>query len=178
MFCYKLADRLALEGLNSIVPKRPERLDEADKELIVLYGEMESTWQAVCLVLAVDSSGATAVTINRPFARYMDQRLARLLLFGEREEEGSEELLAKCLEAFGREAAVYFGGPHQVGQGLLVHGHALEGAEEIAPGTRIYTGGVEAAIEAVLAGKHSPLDFRWFVGCHQPLRQGFPVESR
>ena len=47
----------------------------------------------------------------------MDERLARLLLFGEAQ-QGSEELLAKCLEAFGTEAAVYFGGPHQVGGGL------------------------------------------------------------
>ena len=37
MLCYKLADRLALEGLNAIVPKRPERLSEADKEPILSY---------------------------------------------------------------------------------------------------------------------------------------------
>ena len=49
--------------------------------------------------------------------------------------------------------------------GLLVHGVPdLEGASEIAPGLRIYTGGEEAAIDAVLDGRCSPLDFRWFVG--------------
>eukprot|EP00913_Durusdinium_trenchii_P003209 g2967.t1 len=72
--------------------------------------------------------------------------------------------------AFG-EAAVYFGGPHQLNRkGLLVHGFSdLEGAEEIAPGTRIFQGGEEAAIEAILAGRYSPLDFRWFIGRHQKL---------
>ena len=40
----------------------------------------------------------------------------------------------------------------------------LEGASEIAPGLRIYTGGEEAAIDAVFDGRCSPLDFRWFVG--------------
>ena len=78
-----------------------------------------------------------------------------------------QKLLDGCLAAFG-EAAVYFGGPRDLnnpgrraapivlswwtsvdiaskaagGEGLLVHGFSdLEGAEEIAPGTRIYKGG-------------------------------------
>jgi hypothetical protein len=33
-----------------------------------------------------------------------------------------------------------------------------QGASELAPGTRIYTGGVEAIVDAVLAGTHAPLE--------------------
>ena len=47
---------------------------------------------------------------------------------------------------------------------MLVHGFDLDGATELAGGTRIFVGGVEAAVDAVRAGARSPLDFRWFVG--------------
>lgn len=49
----------------------------------------------------------------------------------------------------------------------MIHGIAdLPGAREISPGSGIYRGGLEAAIEGVLYGKYNPLDFRFFVGCH------------
>ncbi|CAL1172809.1 unnamed protein product [Cladocopium goreaui] len=175
MFCYRLADRLTNEALTKIVQKNLRSLNMEDKELIVLYGDMESTWQSVCLVLGVDSADMVteAVAINRPFSRSVDEQLARLLLFGEKKNElhpKEQMLLQGCLAAFG-EAAVYFGGPHDLNNpGLLVHGFSdLMGAEEIAPGTRIYKGGVEAAIDAIRAGRKHPLDFRWFLGRHKDL---------
>ena len=38
-------------------------------------------------------------------------------------------------------------------------------AVEISPGTGIYMGGLEAAIDGVLDGRYKPLDFRFFIGC-------------
>ena len=49
--------------------------------------------------------------------------------------------------------------------GLTEGGGAVaQGAVELAPGTKIFTGGIEAVVDAVLDGTRSPLDFRWFVG--------------
>jgi glucose-6-phosphate 1-epimerase/putative transcriptional regulator len=70
--------------------------------------------------------------------------------------------------AFQRECAIYVGGPDdQVEPAILIHGiKDLPGAVEISPGTQIYRGGIEAAVEGVINGKYSPLEFRFFVGCH------------
>ena len=48
--------------------------------------------------------------------------------------------------------------------GLCIHGFDLPGSSELAAGTKIYSGGIEAIVEAVLDGSRKPLDFRWFVG--------------
>ena len=51
--------------------------------------------------------------------------------------------------------------------GVIIHGISdLEGAVEISPGTGIYRGGMEAAVDGVLEGRFNPLDFRFFIGCH------------
>ena len=47
---------------------------------------------------------------------------------------------------------------------LRAHAHVWQGAVEVAPGTRIFTGGIDAAVDAILEGTRTPLDFRWFVG--------------
>ena len=39
----------------------------------------------------------------------------------------------------------------------------------VAPGTRIFEGGVEAVVDGVLGGTIAPLDVRWFVGRHTEL---------
>lgn len=71
----------------------------------------------------------------------------------------------RFVAAFGRKCAVYLGGPdEQFAPGLLIHGIDLPGATELAPGTGIFVGGVEAAVEAVEKGERQPLDFRFFVG--------------
>ena len=116
--------------------------------------------------------------INRPIARSMSPQLAQLVLNGAPESrEGArakydDSFVGRFMRAFGSEAAVYVGGPEQQEQpGLLVHGLDLPGATELAPGTRIFTGGVEAAVETVLSGwwQAQPLDFRWFVGRRRAL---------
>jgi hypothetical protein len=49
----------------------------------------------------------------------------------------------------------------------VVHGiEALPGGVEISPGSSIYRGGLQAAVQGVLDGKYKPLDFLFFVGKH------------
>jgi len=178
-YCYRLAESLIGEALEGMMEKASDgqldarRLTDAERELLVMYGREQETWQSVCLVLrtAPGSIAAEAVAINRPIARGVDEDLARLLLGGRRSPPSDERLSARCASAFGQEAAVYLGGPERHEEAALcIHGFGeLAGAEEVAPGTRIYTGGAAAAIEGVLDGAFSPLDFRWFVGCYTGL---------
>jgi len=71
--------------------------------------------------------------------------------------------------AFGQECAIYVGGTDDQDEpATMIHGiKDIAGAREISPGTGIYEGGLEAAIDGVLQGKYNPLDFRFFVGCHK-----------
>ena len=64
---------------------------------------------------------------------------------------------------------MYVGGPDaQHKPAELIHGYAdLEGATEISPGTGIYRGGLNAAIDGVLRGDYRALDFRFFFGRHE-----------
>lgn len=182
-YCYRLAENMVKKELGSISQKAIDgrlnvrKLSKPEQELIMMYSRAgEEYWQAVCLVLSTKSGSSTdaqeAIMINRPCAKRIDAKFANLLLNGA---EGAvnfdEETVEACERAFGLEAAVYMGGPEKQGLGgLLVHGFEdLPGAEEISPGTRIYTGGVRAAIDGVLNGKFKPLDFRWFVGRHTDL---------
>lgn len=188
-YCYRLAEAVISETLQGIAEKAkdrridPRRLNAEERDLIVMYSQDQDSWQAVCLVLSVatssSSEAAEAVVINRPFAKGINPELAELLLNGRGQSQDEapplpaydDEVVSRCVRAFGKEAAVYVGGPDlQSDAGLLVHGYeSLPGAQELAPGTRIYIGGVVAAIDGVLAGEFSPLDFRWFVGRHSGL---------
>ena len=48
---------------------------------------------------------------------------------------------------------------------MLIHGIPdLPGARELAPGTNIFCGGWEAAVDGVLNDRYKPLDFRFFIG--------------
>lgn len=79
------------------------------------------------------------------------------------------------VQAFGKEAGVYLGGSDLADEpAMLIHGIPdLPGARELAPGTSIFCGGWEAAVEGVLKGLYKPLDFRFFIG-----RQSFdPKEN-
>lgn len=81
---------------------------------------------------------------------------------------GAKKDLVKFMLAFGQECAVYVGGADdQDKPATILHGiRDLAGAREISPGTGLYEGGLEAAVDGVLHGKYKPLDFRFFVGCH------------
>mmetsp|Transcript_27429 Transcript_27429/g.69786 ORF Transcript_27429/g.69786 Transcript_27429/m.69786 type:complete len:160 (+) Transcript_27429:77-556(+) len=100
----------------------------------------------------------------------MNYELASLLLNGAPDAQTGipkydEGFVQRFLRAFGDEAAVYVGGPDDQGSGgRCVHGMEVPGAVEVAKGTRIFTGGVEAIVDAVLEGRMQALDVRWFVG--------------
>ena len=191
MYMMRLAEGLIGDCLRSISSQAEGgvvsvgSIPPDQRELLSLYSDAQDSWQEVALVLrtAPDGAGAASegsgdggsvaaecVVINRPIARSMSAELAELLLNGAEEARFGAarydaQFVGRFLRAFGDEAAVYVGGPDaQDEPGLCVHGLDLPGAEELAPGTRIFLGGVEAVVDAVLQGTMRPLDVRWFVG--------------
>jgi Uncharacterized ACR, COG1678 len=151
-------------------------LKEEATEMLSLYLDNQETWQEVCLVTEQRRDGRSrTLVLNRPMAFQLTENLGRLVLFGAYPKEGgngatgsSRQDLIRFMMAFKHECAVYVGGPDEQGKpATLIHGIPdLPGAVEISPGSKIYQGGVEAAIDGVLGGKYSPLAFRFFVGCH------------
>mmetsp|Transcript_15035 Transcript_15035/g.36735 ORF Transcript_15035/g.36735 Transcript_15035/m.36735 type:complete len:490 (+) Transcript_15035:270-1739(+) len=93
------------------------------------------------------------------------------LMSGDSRKEGfmDRKALVRFMTAFASECAVYVGGPDDQNMpALMIHGIPdLPGAREISPGSNIYQGGIDAAVKGVLEGEYSPLEFRFFVGCHK-----------
>lgn len=151
----------------------PANLSNNQLELLEQYLHCQETWQEVCLVFDRDDEAGTATTLvlNRPLATKVNEDLARMLLFGQWTETNvsQTEKLVKFLNAFDNECPIYIGGPDCHGEpAMLIHGIAdLEGAREISPGSAIYVGGLDAAMDGVMKGKYKPLEFRFFVGKHQ-----------
>lgn len=157
-------------------------LGEDSLELLQLYMDHQQTWQEVCLVISKDEKTGCSKTlaINRPMAFKLSESLGRLVLLGasyqaegfgpmvnSQESDGIEtQNIVKFLSVFENECGVYVGGPDDMDKpAQMIHGiDGLEGAVEISPGTGIYQGGIEAAMNGILAGKYKPLDFRFFIG--------------
>jgi hypothetical protein len=156
----------------------PKDLEPDARILLEKYLDYKQTWQEVCLMLG---STQAAVIINRPISKNINKQLATLLLEGQppqslaggKNNNGNNHaakypfgFVEKFVQAFSSDGAVYLGGPDlQAEPALVVHGIAgLDGAIELAPGTGIYMGGLEAAVEGVLDGRYKPLDFRFFLG--------------
>merc|ERR1711920_868847 len=101
--------------------------------------------------------------------------LSRLILFGgldaslDRLTASQSKRLVSFKQAFENTCAIYVGGPDKTElPAVMIHGYGeIEGAEEIAPGTKLYKGGIDGAIEGILSGKYNPLDFRFFVGRYE-----------
>lgn len=163
------------------------RLKEEASEMLSLYLDNQETWQEVCLVVEHagsdeeegndgDVGTSKTVVLNRPMAFQLTENLGRLVLFGAFQRQSNGALkegnirkdLKRFMMAFQNECAVYVGGPDEQGNpALMIHGIPdLPGAIEISTGSKIYQGGLPAAIDGVLEGKYSPLEFRFFVGCH------------
>eukprot|EP01082_Thalassiosira_pseudonana_P014876 g13243.t1 g13243 contig8:240664-242395(+) len=189
VFWYRGAEKLLKRELGRITMGANEngkievdRLGGDSLELLQLYMDHQQTWQEVCLVVEKDDRKGTAktITINRPMAFKLSKSMGRLVLLGayqatqvengivERKEQSGYETqnLVKFLVAFENQCGVYVGGPDKMDEpATLIHGIAdLPGSVEISPGTGIYEGGLEAAMDGVLSGKYKPLDFRFFIG--------------
>lgn len=154
----------------------PRELEPKAEKLLSMYLDNQMAWQEVCLVVKNDESSkkATTIVINRPMAFRLSENLGKLLLYGayigDRKIKISEQNeWSKFLRAFEESCAVYVGGPDKMEDpAVLIHGIAdLPGASELSPGTGIYQGGLPAAVQGILHGKYKPLDFRFFVGCHE-----------
>jgi len=149
----------------------PLLLGEEATELLQLYVDNQETWQEVCLVLDHDDAtkASTAVVLNRPMGLKLTERLAQHVLCGSSEPTLQEKAaIFNFMMAFGSECAVYIGGmDEQERPAKILHGIAdLPGAVEIVPGSRIFCGGIDSAVQGVLQGKYKPMDFRFFVGRH------------
>jgi glucose-6-phosphate 1-epimerase/putative transcriptional regulator len=153
------------------------QLKEDASEMLSLYLDNQETWQEVCLVTErnEDTGYSKTLVLNRPMAFKLTENLGKLVLFGaypsQRQNKtaaSSRTDLVRFMTAFKNECAVYVGGPDEQGNpAIMIHGiKDLQGAVEISPGSNIYQGGIDAAVEGVLAGKYNPLEFRFFVGCH------------
>ena len=178
VFWYRGAERLLRRELASIMSRAtpdgrldPSSLGPESLELLRVYMDHQNAWQEVCLVIDRDerTGRSVTVTINRPMAFKLSRSLGRLVLLGPG--EGSvgvrdTQNLVKFLSAFEGSCGVYLGGPDDMDKpAVMIHGvRELEGAEEISPGTGIFRGGVEAAMDGVLSGRYKPLDFRFFIG--------------
>lgn len=137
------------------------------KEFFYIYIDYEKSWQEVSLVLSSNKTETTSVVLNRPMAAKLNKNLASLILSGNSKTKTGD--LVRFLTAFENNCALYVGGPQQsyTQPALFLHGlKELPGATEISPGTGVYTGGLDAAINGVLSGQYKPLDFRFFLGSY------------
>ncbi|KAL3940110.1 MAG: hypothetical protein SGARI_001121, partial [Bacillariaceae sp.] len=145
-------------------------LKEEASEMLSLYLDNQETWQEVCLVAEKEDGNAKTLVLNRPMAFQLTENLGKLVLLGAFQTTNQPKInesrkdLAKFMRAFGKECAVYVGGPDDQGlPAMLIHGiNDLPGAVEISPGTHIYQGGIDAAVQGVIDGKYNPLEFRFF----------------
>ena len=127
----------------------------------------------------VNRGTSTTIVLNRPMAMKLTDNLARLVLHGAFSSTTKQKKdLIKFMLAFGNECAVYVGGSEgQQEPAIMLHGiQGLPGAAEISPKTGIYRGGIEAAVDGVLAGTYKPFDFRFFVGRHEYKESTLDVE--
>jgi len=166
-------------------------LTEDYSEMLQLYLDNQETWQEVCLVLEQTttdegSKSAKTLVLNRPMAFKLTKDLGRLVYFGAFDEKHiklgkkNAQGMTRFMLAFQEECAVYVGGPDDQGKAAtIIHGiKNLPGAKEISPGSNIYRGGLEAAVDGVLDGRYNPLEFRFFVGCHDYEEAMLDVEVR
>jgi len=165
-------------------------LAEDYSEMLHLYLENQEQWQEVCLVLERKTSNegsksAKTLVLNRPMAFKLTKDLGRLVYFGVADQKRAVDSdkvrgLTNFMLAFRDECAVYIGGSYdQDKPATLIHGiRDLSGAVEISPGSNIYRGGLKAAVDGVLAGRYTPLEFRFFVGCHSYEESMLDVEVR
>jgi len=173
ILCEKEIQKITTHAENGQIDA--SKLSEVSNEFLQMYLDNQETWQEVCLVMNRNSLGGTVSTLvlNRPMAFKLTENLGLLILQGAGANKFSiatnSSSVEQLMEAFGEECAVYVGGPDAQGEpATLLHGFKdIPGAIELSPGSNIYTGGIDHAIQGVLDGKYKPLDFRFFIGKHE-----------
>jgi len=148
------------------------KLTAEQEELLQMYIDSHTHWQEVCLVVEQEtapnkSKAKIGLVLNRPMALQMTRYLAQLVLFGAYGNSKDVQLLEQFIKAFEKQCGVYVGGgDNQELPSIVIHGHrAIPGCDEVSPG--IFKGGdMQAIVNGVLNGIFKPLDFRFFVGCH------------
>lgn len=164
-------------------------LEEDYDELLHMYLENQDNWQEVALVIEQNHTSmgnshyAKTVVLNRPMGWKLTDNLGKLVYFGAynlKISQKANDKLKRFTEAFESECAVYLGGPNDQGEGsIIIHGiRDLPGAIEISPGSNIYQGGIDAAVDGVLCGKYNPMQFRFFIGCHNYYESRLDVEVK
>ena len=165
-------------------------LSDEYSDMLNLYLENQEKWQEVCLVLerttsSEGSNSAKTLVLNRPMSFKLTKDLGKLLYFGACNNKTKiarkkAHDLTRFMFAFREECAVYIGGPDgQDKPAEFIHGiRDLPGAVEISPGSNIFRGGLEAAVDGVLEGRYSPFEFRFFVGCYNYEESMLDVEVR
>ncbi len=189
---YARAKKMVEDGMKKIARQADgmgqidaTRLTEDSTELLSLFLDNQETWQEVCLVIEQSGGNAKTLVLNRPMAFKLTENLGKLVLNGAFMTKDDIKLverrdLLRFMMAFSSECAVYVGGPDDQGESaIMIHGiQDLPGAQEISPGSNIFRGGIDAAVEGVLEGKFSPLEFRFFVGCHNYEESALDVAVR
>lgn len=180
---------LAIKAVDSSGNIQSSSLNAEDKSFLNRYVKSNEEWEELSVIVAHDGKGIKAengesvsLTINRPLSVGISDSLTELILFGSlgstssTSSDGSQheylsdmytsDFKASFKSAFGSQGVVYVGGPDmQHLPAILLHGQVgLKGSEEVSPGSGLCTGGLQAAVESVLAGKTDPLDYKFMVG--------------
>lgn len=181
IFWYRKAKKLLEKEMSDIASYAEDgevdatKLPNSCQDFLNMYLDNQQFWQEVCLVVDADEEAggaAKTLVLNRPMAFSLTENLAKLIVhgaFGQLKESSNSKLIVKMLTAFkDASCGIYVGGPDNMDEpASIIHGiSGLEGSREISSGCGIYEGGLEAAIDGILAGAYSPLDFRFFVGMH------------
>eukprot|EP00620_Florenciella_sp_RCC1587_P011143 CAMPEP_0182568246 /NCGR_PEP_ID=MMETSP1324-20130603/9254_1 /TAXON_ID=236786 /ORGANISM="Florenciella sp., Strain RCC1587" /LENGTH=309 /DNA_ID=CAMNT_0024782373 /DNA_START=42 /DNA_END=969 /DNA_ORIENTATION=+ len=182
---FKLTERVMKQEMSKIVQlaSSGKGVTPSQAALFQSFEAFSNSWQEVLLVTAHDDKkGTTAVVINRPLAIGVGPKLAELLyeiddkrLDKQKDEAGldneggtmrrSRTVIADAFAADFKEGVINSGGDEDRSSfAMLIHGHDLADSVELAPGTRIYQAGLDAAAKAVREGELNVLDFRLFLG--------------
>jgi len=118
--------------------------------LVVAAGEIGAMndvrfWQTVVFMVKHDEGGSWGLVLNRPTQYTMKDVVS----------------FSEVADLFG-DAVLYNGGPVNQQIVHVLHGHRLEGANEVVPG--VFLGGLQSATEAVKRGQIKASELRFFAG--------------
>lgn len=118
--------------------------------LVVAAGEVGAMndvrfWQTVIFMVKHDEGGSWGLVLNRPTQYTMKDVVS----------------FSEVADLFG-DAVLYNGGPVNQQIVHVLHGHRLEGANEVIPG--VFLGGLQSATEAVKRGEIKASELRFFAG--------------